>query len=110
MTASDHVFPYAACQGTVKAAIEALTRYLAVELAPDNIRVNCIKAGAIYGEVVDQWPETATLTPAWEKRAPLGRMCKPSDVCSLLTALLSDGLEFMTGSTVVLDGGHSLIL
>ena len=94
----------------MKAAIEALTRYLAVELAPHNIRVNCIKAGAIYGDVVNQWPNTGTLTPEWERRAPLGRMCKPSDVCALLTALLSDELEFMTGSTVVLDGGHSVRL
>ena len=64
----------------------------------------------MHGDVVNQWPDTATLTPAWEQRAPLGRMCKPSDVCALLTALLSDDLEFMTGSTVVLDGGHSVRL
>jgi NAD(P)-dependent dehydrogenase (short-subunit alcohol dehydrogenase family) len=110
MTATDRVFEYAACQSTVKAAIESLTRYLAVELAPRNIRVNCIKAGAIYGDVVNQWPDTKTLTPAWEQRAPLGRMCRPSDVCALLSALLADDLEFMTGATLVLDGGHSVRL
>ena len=110
MTASDRVFPFAACQSTVKAAIEALTRYLAVELAPHGIRVNCIKAGAIYGDVVDAWPDTKTLTPTWEARAPLGRMCRPSDVCAMLRAILADDLDFLTGSILVLDGGHSAVL
>lgn len=108
MTATDRVYPYAACQSTVKAAIETLTRYLAVELAPYDIRVNCVKAGAVYGNITDVWPDSATLTPKWEHQAPLGRMCRPSDVCALISALLSDDLEFMTGATIVLDGGHSI--
>jgi acyl carrier protein len=79
-TASDRVVPHAACEGTVNAAVESLSRYLAAELAPHNVRVNCIKMAESSGS--------------------------QANVCALVTALLSDELSFMTGSTIVLDNGH----
>jgi len=79
-TTSDRVVPHAACEGTVNAAVESLSRYLAAELAPHNVRVNCIKTDASRGN--------------------------QANVCALVTALLSDELAFMTGSTIVLDNGH----
>jgi NAD(P)-dependent dehydrogenase (short-subunit alcohol dehydrogenase family)/acyl carrier protein len=80
-TAADRVVPDATRQGTVAAAVESLTRYLAVELAPYNIRVNCIKTGAASNA---------------------------ADVRAAVTALLSDGLGFMNGGTIVVDGGQSI--
>jgi NAD(P)-dependent dehydrogenase (short-subunit alcohol dehydrogenase family)/acyl carrier protein len=110
MIPTDRYLPYAGCQATVKAGVETLTRYLAVEFAPLNIQVNCVKAGAVYGELLEKWPESGTLIPEWEARTPAGRLCHPEEVAAMVAAVLRDELKFMTGSTIVIDGGHSLRL
>jgi enoyl-[acyl-carrier protein] reductase III len=95
---------YFGCMGPIKAAVESLTKYLAVELQPHNILVNCISASAIYGGLVDKWPDSERLVPLWEAQSG-GRLCKNEDVASLLEYLLGDGASMMNGSIVIMDGG-----
>jgi enoyl-[acyl-carrier protein] reductase III len=97
---------YFGCMGPIKAAVESLTKFLAVELQPHNIRVNCISAGAIYGGLVDKWPERDRLVPVWEAGAG-GRLCTSADVANLMEYLLADGSSMMNGSVVVMDGGQA---
>lgn len=90
-----------------KAAIAALTRELAAELAPHRIRVNSISPGWIAdGEVASAQSD---YTRAFEERIPLGRRGVPADVAPMALALLDDRLSgYVTGADVTVDGGLSL--
>lgn len=99
--------------GASKAALEALVRYLGVELAPQNIRVNAIAPGMV---LTDALAHFATFREggqdlASEVRAstPAGRLCTPQDVAELATFLCTPGAEMICGQTITLDGGYSLL-
>ncbi|AUX24098.1 uncharacterized protein SOCEGT47_046310 [Sorangium cellulosum] len=94
--------------GAVKAAVESLTRALAVELAPRNVQVNCVAAGPIYGHVTSSYPDHARILPYWESRTPGGRLCTEEDVAEAVLLLLSDGARRINGATLTVDGGGSL--
>ena len=94
--------------GPVKAAIESMTRYLAVELEPHNIRVNCVSAGPLYGDLLDKWPEREKLIPRWEAVSAASRLCTDTDVVEMVMFLLGSGATMMNGSVVTLDGGYSI--
>lgn len=94
--------------GAVKAAVEALTRALAIELAPRNVQVNSIAAGPIYGHVTSQYPDHDRLLPYWESRTPGGRLCTEDDVAAAVLLLLADGARRINGATLTVDGGGSL--
>ena len=94
--------------GAVKAAVEALTRALAVELAPRNVQVNSIAAGPIYGHVTSQYPDHDRLLPYWESRTPDRRLCTEEDVADAVLLLLADGARRINGATLTVDGGGSL--
>lgn len=90
-----------------KAGVSALTRTLALELASNNINVNCVAPGAIDTPMVRSMPPEKLAT--WtEHRIPLGRMGKPSDVASLHVFLASDEADYITGQTIFVDGGISV--
>ncbi|MGK4003739.1 SDR family oxidoreductase [Sorangium sp. So ce1036] len=94
--------------GAVKAAVESLTRALAVELAPRNVQVNCVAAGPIYGHVTSSYPDHERILPYWESRTPGGRLCTEEDVAEAVLLLLSDGARRINGATLTVDGGGSL--
>jgi NAD(P)-dependent dehydrogenase (short-subunit alcohol dehydrogenase family)/3-oxoacyl-(acyl-carrier-protein) synthase len=94
--------------GTSKAALEALTRYLAVEFAPDGIRVNTASGGLIEGEVVELFPHAAEMRELVARSTPLGGIGRPEDLADVVMFLLSDAARWMTGQTLVADGGLSL--
>jgi enoyl-[acyl-carrier protein] reductase III len=94
-------------QGSVKAAIEALVRYLAVELAPRGIRVNSFAPGAIYGELLTSYPESARLIPTWEALTTGLRLCTEEEVARHVVNFMTDpGLDAV-GSLVLSDAGLS---
>jgi enoyl-[acyl-carrier protein] reductase III len=97
---------YFGCMGPMKAAVESLTRFLAVEFQPDNILVNCISAGAVYGELIEKWPDRDRLLPIWEAGAG-GRLCTGADVASFLEYLLGSGASMVNGSILIMDGGQT---
>jgi enoyl-[acyl-carrier protein] reductase III len=98
---------YFGCMGAVKAAVESLTRSLAIELAPDNIQVNCVSPGPVYGELLNKWPESERLIKQWEGNTAYKRLCKAEDVSHFVAYLLSDSVKLFTGSILVMDGGIS---
>lgn len=86
-----------------KGAISAFTRALAMELAPEGIRVNCIGPGAIEVPRYFDNPEYPTLPGStW---SPLGRVGVPADIATTVAFLVSDSAGFITGQTLYVDGG-----
>ena len=88
-----------------KGGIVAMTEAMALELAPYNIRVNAVAPGAIDTPMIDPLkvdPKTMEGTLA---RVPLHRVGEPEEVSNLVLFLASDASSYMTGSTVVIDGG-----
>jgi NAD(P)-dependent dehydrogenase (short-subunit alcohol dehydrogenase family) len=94
---------------TSKAAVVQLTRALALELAPKSIRVNAIAPGYIVTDINRDWLASPTGAAMVEK-IPLRRFGEPSDLDGVLLLLASGAGRFMTGETVVADGGHVLPL
>src|ERR1700754_3519248 len=90
---------------TSKAAVIQLTKALAVELAPHNIRVNSVSPGYIRTELVEPLAEYHRL---WEPKIPLGRIGRPEELVGLYVYLASDASSYMTGSDVVIDGGYTI--
>lgn len=95
------------CMGPIKAAVESLSLYLAVEFADLNIQVNCISAGPVYGTLLSKYPDSEHLIPYWESLSAQNRLTGERDVADLVTYLLSSGSDKMTGSVVLMDAGGS---
>lgn len=86
-----------------KHAIIGLTRSLAQELAPTNIRVNCVAPGVINTDMV-QVLGTETLA-ALAEDTPVGRLGRPEDIAAVVSFLASDAASFITGQVITSDGG-----
>lgn len=95
--------------GVSKAAVESLTRYLAVELAPKNISANAISAGLVDTEAVQRFPNRDQMLEAARSRTPVGRMVEPEDIARLAAFLCSEESTMIRGQTIVIDGGFSLL-
>ena len=88
-----------------KGGIVAMTEALAVELAPYNIRVNAVAPGMIETPMIDPIKQDTKTMEAMLTKVPMGRVGKPEEVSNLVLFLASDQSSYMTGSTVVVDGG-----
>ncbi len=95
--------------GVGKAAIEALTRYLAVELGPAGIRVNTVSAGPIDTDALRQFSTYGQMKEASTTLAPGRRMGAPDDVADVVGFLCSDQARWIYGQTLIVDGGLSLL-
>jgi enoyl ACP reductase len=97
--------------GVAKAAYESLTRYLARDLGPDNIRVNLISAGPIRTMAAKSIPGFNRFEEVWSERAPLGWDVRgdQSAVGKGVTALLSDLFSRTTGEIIHVDGGFHAV-
>lgn len=105
--ASQGYVDYFGCMGTVKAAVESLTRSMAIEFAKYNIQVNCVSPGPVYGELLQKWPESERLVKQWEGNTAYGRLTEARDVSHFIAYLLSEPVKLFTGSVLILDGGIS---
>lgn len=91
-----------------KGAIISLTRSLAIELARENVRVNCVSPSIVKTEMTAQFHASFTEEQLQEieNRHPLG-LGEPEDVARLVAFLISDSARWITGTNVVIDGGYS---
>jgi enoyl-[acyl-carrier protein] reductase III len=94
--------------GASKAALEALVRYLAVELASRGIRVNAVSAGVVETGALEFFPNKDAMLEMGA-RNPAGRLVAPEDVAACVTFLCSPEADMIRGQTLVVDGGWSIL-
>jgi enoyl-[acyl-carrier protein] reductase III len=95
--------------GVSKAALEALVRYLGVELAPRGIRVNAVSAGVVETGALEHFPNKEQMMASGLKRTPAGRLVEPGDVADAVCFLSSPEAAMVCGQTLIIDGGFSLL-
>jgi NAD(P)-dependent dehydrogenase (short-subunit alcohol dehydrogenase family) len=105
---SHRCFDGYAAVGVGKAAVEALTRYLAVEFGPLGIRVNAVSAGPIDTDALRGSHNIAVIEET-SCRLPSGRIGTPEDVAGVVAFLCSDEARWMYGQTLIADGGLSIL-
>lgn len=88
-----------------KAGVEMLTRVLALELGSYNIRVNAIAPGAVKTEMSRSIWDDPEQIKEYERMIPLGYLAEPSDVVGSALFLASDASSYITGHTIIVDGG-----
>jgi enoyl-[acyl-carrier protein] reductase III len=94
--------------GTSKAALEALVRYLAVELAP-RVRVNAVSGGVVDTDALEHFPNREEMLAAGAAN-PVGRMVTPEDIAAAVAFLCSAEADMVRGQTLIVDGGFSLLV
>ncbi len=104
---SSFVLPNYTIVGVSKAALEALTRYLAIELAAQNICVNTVAASAVATEALKFYFKEG-LAEASHYVTPAGRMVTPEDVANVVAFLCSEEAFMIRGQTIIVDGGTSV--
>jgi enoyl-[acyl-carrier protein] reductase III len=93
--------------GTSKAALEAVVRYLAVELAP-GIRVNTVSGGVVETGALEHFPNREEMLEAGSSN-PVGRLVEPDDIAGAVAFLCSPDAAMIRGQTLIVDGGYSLL-
>ena len=92
-----------AAYAAIKGGLINLTRYLAAYYGPSNVRVNCLSPGGIFDN------QNPVFVKNYEKKTPLKRMGKPSDIAPSVAFLLSDDAAYITGHNLIVDGGWSIV-
>ena len=101
------VLPTYTIVGVSKAALEALTRYLAIEFAPKNICVNTVAASAVETEALKFYIKEGLIKDS-RQATPAGRMVLPEDVANVIAFLCSEEAFMIRGQTIIVDGGTSV--
>jgi enoyl-[acyl-carrier protein] reductase III len=107
---SFRVLPDYIVVGASKAAIESLTRYLAVELAPHNIVVNAVSPGIVQTDALKHFDvlREGNVIPHAIEATPAGRLVSPEDVANVVNFLCSPAASMIRGQTILVDGGYTL--
>ncbi|WP_141434357.1 enoyl-[acyl-carrier-protein] reductase FabL [Bacillus sp. 03113] len=96
--------------GVSKAAVEALTRYLAIELAPQNIIVNAVSGGAVDTDALKHFPNREELLAEAKSKTPAGKMVEIEDIVDTIMFLIREESRMICGQTIIVDGGISLLV
>jgi len=108
---SFRVIPEYVVVGASKAALEAVTRYLAVELASKNITVNAVSPGIVLTDALRHFAvmrENSDLIKKAAENTPAGRLVTPEDVAGLVAFLCSPAAKMICGQIIIIDGGQTL--
>lgn len=106
---AQRVVPNYAGVGVSKATLEALTRYLAIELADRGITVNAVSAGAVQTEIWRAFPEGEAILAALRAKTPGGRLVTPEALAEVVFFLASVAAQPIQGQVIVVDAGYSLL-
>ncbi len=107
---SQRVLPDYVAVGASKAALESLTRYLAVELAPKNIIVNAVSPSLVETDALKHFASLSdsNTIPRAIAATPAGRLVQPEDVAGVVAFLCSPDASMIRGQVIVVDGGYTL--
>jgi enoyl-[acyl-carrier protein] reductase I len=106
---AEKVIPHYNVMGVAKAALEACTRYLAHDLGPRGIRVNCISAGPVNTLAARGIAGFTDMLKHYENRAPLRRNVTLEELGATGTFLAGDGAAAITGQVLYVDGGYQIM-
>ena len=106
---SEKVVPHYNVMGVAKAALEASTRYLAYDLGPKKIRVNCISAGPVNTLAARGIAGFTDMLKHYEAHSPLKRNVLPDELGATGTFLASDGAGAITGQVIYVDSGYQIM-
>src|SRR5947208_9516955 len=106
---AEKVVPHYNVMGVAKASLEASTRYLAYDLGPKKIRVNCISAGPVQTLAARGISGFTAMLKHYQERAPLKRSCDPDELGATGVFLASDVPAAITGQVIYAEGGYELM-
>ncbi len=101
--------PGYAAIGVSKAAIENMVKYMAIELASRHITVNCVSGGFIDTSALKVFPNYEQMKKEVSERTPFKRIGTPEEVADVVVFMASPQASWITGQTVIVDGGYSLM-
>lgn len=102
---ADEAVPHYGLMGPVKAALESMVRYMAMELGPQRIRVHAVSPGPILTRAASGIADFDELMANAVRKAPLGRLVTLEEIAQLCAFLCSEASSGMTGQTIYVDGG-----
>jgi NAD(P)-dependent dehydrogenase (short-subunit alcohol dehydrogenase family) len=91
-----------------KAAVAAITRCLAIEWARENIRVHNVAPGFIATDMNRAFRQDDRFMAYVREAVPVGKLGKPEEVARVVAAIFSERIDFLTGETIYVDGGHGI--
>jgi enoyl-[acyl-carrier protein] reductase I len=106
---AEKVVPHYNVMGVAKASLEASVRYLAYDLGPKRIRVNCISAGPVQTLAARGISGFTSMLKHYQERAPLKRSCDPAELGATGVFLASDTSAAITGQVIYVDGGYQIM-
>ena len=106
---SEKVVPHYNVMGVAKASLEASARYLAYDLGPKKIRVNCISAGPVQTLAARGISGFTQMLKHYQERAPLKRSCDTAELGATGVFLASDAAAAITGQVIYVDGGYQIM-
>jgi len=106
---AEKVVPHYNVMGVAKASLEASTRYLAYDLGPKKIRVNCISAGPVNTLAARGIAGFGEMLKIYETKSPLRRNLVPEELGATGTFLASDGAGAITGQVIYVDCGYQIM-
>lgn len=104
-----NVVPSYGAVSAAKSALESHIRQLAVELAPDGIAVNALRAGTTLTPALEKIPNSAEFAEICRERNPHGRLTLPEDVAEAVVALSATESSWITGNVIGVDGGELIV-
>ena len=106
---ADEAVPHYGLMGPVKAALESLVRYMALELGSQGVRVHAVSPGPILTRAASGIEAFDTLMQNNMAKAPLGRLVTLEEIANLSTFLCTDAASGMTGQTIYVDAGSHAV-